>query len=147
MYSAATVRKVRRMEHPNVSLVLSTVDAIMAGDFATVVDALRADFVNINDIGAGPWREAHSRDEFLTLFGEFAAVFEGTFRLDVIDALGYDDHVILVLHETGSAQGNNFDNRAIYLIRLVDGKWASLRTLDMDRDSIQRFWADVKRAS
>jgi ketosteroid isomerase-like protein len=131
------------MEHPNIKLVLSTVDAVLAGDFATVVDALRPDFVNLNDIGAGPWREAHSRDEFLTLFGEFAGVFDGTFNLQILDALGYDDHVVLVFHETGIAQGNSFDNRAIYLIGLIDGKWASLRTMDMDIDNIQRFWAAV----
>lgn len=131
------------MEHPNVALVLSTLNAVTAGDLASVIDALREDFVNLNDIGAGPWREAHSRDEFLTKFAEFAAVFDGTFKQEVLDTLGYDDHVVLVLHETGTAQGSYFDNRAVYLIGLVDGKWASLRTMDMDHEKIQRFWAAV----
>ena len=71
-------------------------------------------------------------------------LFDGTFRQDVLDVLGYDDRIVLVVHETGTAQGQAFDNRAIYLVGIVDGKWASLRTMDMDHDKINAFWAGVQ---
>ena len=71
-------------------------------------------------------------------------LFDGTFRQDVLDVLGYDDRIVLVIHETGTAQGQVFDNRAIYLVGIVDGKWASLRTMDMDHDKIKAFWAAVQ---
>jgi hypothetical protein len=67
-----------------------------------------------------------------------------TFRQDVLDVLGYDDRIVLVIHETGTAQGQAFDNRAIYRVGIVDGKWASLPTMDMGHDKINAFWAAVQ---
>ena len=36
-----------------------------------------------------------------------------------------------------------FDNRAVYLLKIVGGAWTSLRTMDMDHASINRFWDAV----
>lgn len=64
-------------------------------------------------------------------------------RQEVLEVVGFDDRVVTIIHETGTAQSQAFDNRAIYLIELMDGKFASLRTMDMDHDNIHRFWAAV----
>lgn len=71
-------------------------------------------------------------------------LFDGTFRQDVLDVVGYDDRIVIIIHETGTAQGQPFDNRAIYLVGIEDGKWSSLRTTDMDHDTISTFWAAVR---
>jgi ketosteroid isomerase-like protein len=44
---------------------------------------------------------------------------------------------------TGTARGQHYDNRAIYLMRLRDGRYTELRTLDTDREDITRFWTAV----
>lgn len=131
------------MEHPNATHVRSVFTAIAAGDIVPAYDAVHEDIHNVNDIGAGPWRETRGREAFFDFFAQFGALFDGTFRQDVLEVIGYDDRVVVVVHETGTAQGNRFDNRAIYLIEIVDGRWTALRTMDMDHDDIERFWAAV----
>jgi ketosteroid isomerase-like protein len=131
------------MEHPNATEFRRVIDAISRGDAAAMYDVTHEDFVNINDIGAGPWREVHGRDAFFEFFAQFVEYLEGTFRQKLMDVIGYDDHVVAIIHETGTRQGHVFDNRAIYLCRIVDGRWMSIRTMDMDHDNINRFWDAV----
>ena len=130
-------------EHPNAIAFRRLMDTVARGDVATTYDSVHENFVNLNDIGAGPWRECYGRDAFFSFFGQFVAYLEGTFRQEVMDVLGYDDHVVATIHETGSRQGHVFDNRAVYLLEIVDGTWTSLRTMDMDHDGINRFWDAV----
>jgi ketosteroid isomerase-like protein len=132
------------MEHANATAARNLFATLAAGDIATVFDAFSDDIVLINDIGAGPWREARGKQALLEFWGQWMELFDGTFRQDVVHAIGYDDRVVLVIHETGTAQGEAFDNRAIYLSEIVDGKWTSVRTMDMDHDSINRFWSAVQ---
>ena len=118
--------------------------ALVAGDVGPTWGLMRDDFVNLNDIGAGPWRENRGRDAMMRFWGEWAELFEGTFRQEILEAIGYDDRVVLVVHETGTVQGHEFDNRAIYLLEIDgDGRWTALRTMDMDHEKIRRFWAAV----
>jgi ketosteroid isomerase-like protein len=130
-------------EHPNVIAFRGLMDAVARGDVATMHAALHEDFVNLNDIGAGPWRECHGRDAFFAFFGQFVEYLEGTFAQEIMDVLGYDDHVVAIVHETAIRLGHVFDNRAVYLLKIVDGRWTSLRTMDMDHESINRFWDGV----
>jgi ketosteroid isomerase-like protein len=130
-------------EHPNAIAFRELMDVVARGDVATMYPAVHEDFVNLNDIGAGPWRECYGRDAFFAFFGQFVEYLEGTFAQEVVDALGYDDHVVAIIHETATRGGHVFDNRAVYLLEIVDGTWRSLRTMDMDHDNINRFWAAV----
>ncbi|MCE0767904.1 nuclear transport factor 2 family protein [Pseudonocardia kujensis] len=136
---------VDRRTHPNVLRLREIFAALAAGDPGPAYAATHEDFLNVNDIGAGPWREQRGRDTFYAFFADFCALFdERPFGQEILDALGWDDHVLAVVRETGAAQGQVFDNRAIYLIAVdPDGRWTSLRTLDMDQDSLRRFWAGV----
>lgn len=79
----------------------------------------------------------------LRFFGQFVEYLEGTFAQEIMDVLGYDDHVVAIVHETAARRGHVFDNRAVYLLKIVDGRWTSLRTMDMDHESINRFWDAV----
>jgi len=132
------------MKHPNATFARNIYAALADGDVATAFDALSDDLVLLNDIGAGPWRELRGKQAVLEFWGRWMELFDGTFRQEVLDVLGYDDRIVLVVHETGTAQGQPFDNRAIYLVGIVDGKWASLRTMDMDHDKIHAFWSAVR---
>ena len=132
-------------EHPNAVLVRERFAALNAGDVAPFYDAVREDFHNVNDIGAGPWHEHHGRDAFFAFFGEFAALFDDEpFGQEVLDILGWDDRVLTVVRETGVAQGQRFDNRALYVLGVdPEGRYTSLYTTDMDQEAIRRFWEGV----
>ena len=132
------------MEHPNVTRFREAHAALVAGDVEPCFALMREDFVNLNDIGAGPWREQRGRKAMFGFWGAWMELFDNTFRQEILHAVGYDDRVVLIVHETGTVQGQTFDNRAIYLLELDDaGLWTALRTMDMDHDEIHRFWAAV----
>lgn len=131
------------MEHTNATHARRVYDALANGDLTPAVDAMADDMVMINDIGAGPWREVHGKQGVLDFFGRWMELFDNTFRQQVLDVIGYDDRIVIVLHETGAAQGQQFDNRAIYLVDVEDGQWTSLRTVDLDRHNIEQFWNAV----
>src|SRR6476469_1488439 len=123
MFLPAALPTVAAMEHPNATFARNLYAALAAGDLATAFDALSDDLVLINDIGAGPWRELYGKQAVLEFWGRWMELFDGTFRQEVLDVIGYDDRIVIVVHETGTAQGQAFDNRAIYLVGVVDGKW------------------------
>jgi hypothetical protein len=79
----------------------------------------------------------------LDFWTRWTELFGNTFRQHVVDVLGYDDRVIMIIHETGEVDGVAYDNRAIYLHELRGEQWASLRTFDMDPDNCRRFWDTV----
>jgi ketosteroid isomerase-like protein len=132
------------MEHPNLTRVRETFAALAAGDVEPSWAMMREDFVNLNDVGAGPWREQRGREAMMRFWDGWMVLFDNTFRQEILHGVGYDDRVVLIIHETGTAQGQTFDNRAIYLMELDEaGKYAVLRTMDMDLDKVERFWSAV----
>jgi ketosteroid isomerase-like protein len=132
------------MEHPNLTRVREAFAALAAGDIEPCFAQMRDDFLNLNDIGAGPWRENRGKNATMQFWGEWMELFDNTFRQEILDGIGYDDRVVVIILETGTAQGQAFENRAIYLLELDEaGMWTALRTLDMDHEKIQRFWSAV----
>ncbi len=132
------------MDHPNAVRTREIFAAAAAGDFEPMIACLADDIVNVNDVGAGPWRENHGKQAVLDFYFAFMTLFEGTFRQDVLDVHGFDDRVVMIVHETGTAQGQTYDNRAVYLLDVDgNGRYSSLRTVDMDYEGIERFWASI----
>jgi ketosteroid isomerase-like protein len=130
-------------EHPNAVVAREVFAALAAGDIDPVFELMTDDFVMHNDIGAGPWRELHGKTEVLDFWTRWMELFDNTFHQEVVDVLGYDNRIVMIMHETGEARGTPYDNRAVYLHEVRDGKWTSLKTIDLDPDSCRRFWTSV----
>lgn len=113
------------------------------GDPQPAFDALADDVVWRNDIGAGPLRLMRGRDDVIAMLLWWTEFFEGTFRHDLIDVCASDRHVIEILRETGTKDGHDFDNVALYSFE-VDPRhpdhFCSVETFDRDRDNIKAFW-------
>lgn len=131
------------MAHPNADMVRGDFAALAAGEFEPVFARMTDDFLMINDEGAGPWRELHGKAAVLDFWTRWMELFDNTFRQDITEVFAEDDRVVLFLREHGTARGQHFDNRAIYLMRIDDGRYTELRTLDTDRENITRFWTAV----
>ena len=129
--------------HPNADEARRVFDAFWThGDVQPMLDAATDDFVWINDIGAGPWRELHGRDEAMAMQLWWFDWFAGTFRHELIDICASDDRVIEVLREVGEKDGHVFDNVALYVYDVgPDGRYTALRTFDRDREAIEAFWS------
>jgi len=129
------------MKHPNLTRVRDAFDALASGDIEPAFAMMGDDFLNENDIGAGPWRENRGKEGMLRFWTGWMELFDGSFGQEFLDGIGYDDRVVVIMHETGTARDQAFDNRAIYLFELDgSGRWSALRTFDMDREKIRRFW-------
>lgn len=134
-------------DHPNLGRFRRALEALAQGDVDPTVALLHEDVVMVNDVGAGPWRELRGRDAVLGFWFAFGALFAGTFTQDVLAGWGFDDAIVLLVHERGTARGAEFDNRAVYLLLLdSDGRCTELRTTDVDRAGIERFWGCALRA-
>jgi ketosteroid isomerase-like protein len=133
-------------EHPNATRARDAYVALWErGDLQPTLDWVHDDVVWTNDIGAGPWaKEIRGKDRVLEMQGWWMEFFEGNFKHELIDVCASDDHVAEILREVGEKDGHVFDNRAVYLFELDDdGKVVNVRTLDMDRQNIEEFWAAV----
>jgi hypothetical protein len=66
----------------------------------------------------------HGKAGLLEFWARWMELFDNSFRQEVLEVLGYDDRIVMIVHETGQAHGAPFDNRAIYLHELRDEEYA-----------------------
>ena len=114
------------------------------GDMEATIEAMLADVVWVNDIGAGPPRELRGRDQVRALLLWWFDFFDGNCRHELIDVCASDDRVIEVLHEIGEKDGRVFDNVALYVFEVdpqVPDRFARVRTYDRDRANVEEFWS------
>jgi len=133
------------MDHTNAVRFRSAFDDMWrCGDIEPTLQLMRDDVVWINDIGAGPFHRGDGKESLLALVTEWMALFDGTFTQELVDICASDHNVVEILHETGTAQGQRFDNLALYRYELDDnGLVTHVRTYDRDRQAIDEFWANV----
>jgi ketosteroid isomerase-like protein len=114
------------------------------GDFEGVLAGYHPDLVWTNDSAAGPWAGTfEGTGAVATMFIEFTAFMEGTFAQELLDVCASDEHVAMLLLETGMKDGYQFRNRAVYLGRYKDGLLVEMTTLDRDREAAAAFWQAV----
>ena len=132
-------------EHPNAARYRHAFDQMwQAGDVAPMVELLDPDVSWTNDIGAGPWRQIEGRSVLLEMFGAWGALFDGTFTHELVDVCASDSNVVAILHESGTARSQRFDNLALYRYEVgPDQTYLRVRTYDRDREAIEAFWAAV----
>ena len=114
------------------------------GDMEATIEAMSADVVWVNDIGAGPLRELRGRDQVRALLLWWFDFFDGNCRHELIDVCASDDRVIEVLHEIGEKDGRVFDNVALYVFEVdpqVPDRFARVRTYDRDRANVEEVWS------
>lgn len=130
-------------EHPNATRFRAIFNAFWVdGDMQPMIDSAADDYVWINDIGAGPWRQLQGKDEAMAFGLWWTDFFEGTFRHELIDVCASDERVIEVLREVGEKGGHVFDNVALYVYDIgSDGRATALRTFDRDREAVDEFWS------
>jgi uncharacterized protein len=107
-------------EHPNVALVRESFAAIERGDTQWLEDHLADDVVwhvGGNSRAAGEYR---GKDTVMPLF---AAITEGSARLDVHDVLANDDHtVVLGTAHFEAPDGDRVDYRFVNVFHIRDGR-------------------------
>jgi hypothetical protein len=119
-------------------------DALLAGDFAAVLEENGDNVVYENGPGAGPWRRTDGKDAFVDMAMSFIPLFGDTWKQVGTCLFANDQFAVSLVAETGTyaASGDAFDNRAVYITRRdKDGKIDHVWTVDLDSEDMERFWA------
>jgi hypothetical protein len=118
-------------------------DALLAGDFATVLDSNADAVIYENGPGAGPWRRVEGKDSFVDMAMNFIPIFGETWKQVGTCIFANNQFAITLVAETGihALSGDTFDNRAVYVTRFDnEGKTDRVWTVDLDSEDMERFW-------
>jgi ketosteroid isomerase-like protein len=135
-----------RNEPAEVTRVQTVWDALLAGDFATVLESNADNVIYENGPGAGPWRRTDGKDEFVDMAMKFVPLFGDTWKQVGTCIFANDQFAVTLVAETGThaATGEAFDNRAVYMSRFdKEGKTDRVWTVDLDSEAMEAFWERV----
>ncbi len=86
-------------------------------------------------------RTYHGRDDIFELFRLTRKLTGGTYRSELLWALGNDEHAAAVYRATGKRDRRELDIEQALLIRLRDGRWAEVVAVPTDPAAFEAFWA------
>jgi ketosteroid isomerase-like protein len=129
------------MTHPNEELLRSLYDAFSRRDTETI-RGLLADDVVFHQPGRNPLSgDYEGVQAVLGLIGTLAERSGGTFRVDVHDVLGDQDHAVGLLRVSGQREGREVNVPVVHVFHVRDGKLAELWIHPLDQYAIDEFWA------
>lgn len=124
--------------------VLALHTAVDADDWETVLAAFDPAVVWTNDPGAGPWAgRFEGIDALATMFTEYLTFLGGSFTTEVLDVCVSAERSMSFIVERGTKSGHDYENRAVWILRWVDGLVVDVITVDLDRDDALEFWHAV----
>ena len=110
------------MAHPNEELIRRGYDAFMTGDMETL-DQLFADDIVWHAPGRNPLSGDHQgKEAVFGVFAKLAELTEGSFRLEIHDALADDDHVVVLARSTAERGGKRLDDNGVQVFHVSNGK-------------------------
>ena len=77
----------------------------------------------------------------LALLGMLVERSGGTFRAEVHDVLGGQEHAVGLLRVSGRREGRDVDVPVVHVFHVRDGKLAELWIHPLDQYAIDEFWA------
>jgi ketosteroid isomerase-like protein len=128
-------------EHSNAELFRRGYNAFQAGDLETVRSLFAPDIVwNVPGNGrfAGTFRGV---DDVINLFVQQFQETDGTFKVDVHDILGNDEHAVALASVSAERAGKRVNDRYTHVVHIVDGKVTESWIFDENPAAIDEFWA------
>jgi len=124
-------------EHPNATMVRRMNDAMSAGNWQPLTDALADDVV---------WHEIGRSEPFrgkaaLTAHYMGATPPDYQITAETHDVLASDDHTIAMTTATATRHGKTFTYRTAEIYHIKDGKITERWAFSDDTDAINRFFA------
>jgi ketosteroid isomerase-like protein len=127
-------------EHPNAIRIRELAAAFQRGDLAAVVDAYADDSVYRvpgDNLVAGNYQK-HELGDFFAKLGEMTG---GTFKIEVDDVLGDDDHAVMFWSLTADRNGRHLDTDGGMAFKInPDGKIAESWFLYSDQREYDAFY-------
>jgi ketosteroid isomerase-like protein len=138
---ATTARRCVMAEHPNVGFLRKGYEAFAKRDMATLRDIFSQDVV-WHHAGTSPISgEYRGRDAVFAFFARLAELSGGTFRIELHDVLGNDEHGVALSRETASRQGKQLDSLGVHVYHVRDGKITEAWSVMQDQRRYDDFWS------
>ena len=127
----------------NAALLREGYEAFSTGDMARLSEMFAPDVVWHTPEHHGQLSGDHKGfDEVLRFFADTMTLSEGTFRIEVLDILASDDHVMGYVHVTANARGLILDDSPIHLYRVdEDGIIVEVTQYAFNQSNVEAFWS------
>lgn len=129
------------MAHPNEELLRRGYDAFSRGDMNTLRDAVFADDVAFHIPGnnrlAGDYA---GKDNVFAFLGKVMELSGGSFRLQVHDVVGSDEHAIGLTNHSGQREGRTANYHSVNVCHVRGGKLVELWE-HPEQPAYDAFWS------
>jgi uncharacterized protein len=128
------------MTHPNEDVVRRGYEAFAAGDVAAMTELLADDVVWHTPGRSSISGDQTGRDAVLQFFGKLAEDTGGTFKLDVHDIVGNDEHVVVLADLSAEKEGRSLSTHGVNIFHVKDGKITEAWGAADDQYAADEFW-------
>ena len=127
------------MTHPHAALARRHYAALEGADLDALSELLDPDVAwHVPGDGhlSGTWS---GRDAVLSLFGRIYDLTGGSFRVAVEDVIADDEHAVATLTVQATIAGTAFEDAAVHVARIADGRIVSVRTWSSEQAAFDRL--------
>lgn len=125
----------------NGDLIRSGYEAFSKGDMETIARIFSPD-IRWNISGRNQVSGTYTgQDETFGFFGRLMELTGGSFTVDVHDVLASDDHVVVLVKESASRNGQSLEADEVHVWHLEDGRAVEFWGITRDQHAVDEFWA------
>ena len=130
------------MAHPNVDIVRDGYAAFRKGDRISLRQHLLAPDSQWHMTGYGPLSGEYTGVErVMAWIDRRDELCGGTFRIEVHDVVGNDEHVVALTTIHASRNGNLLEDNAVQLYHMRDGRITEAWSVPCDQRAADEFWS------
>jgi ketosteroid isomerase-like protein len=127
-------------DHPNAELFRRGYGAFQTGDLDTV-RALFAPDITWHNPGHNHLSGEHRGvDDVIAMFMRQFEETNGTFKVEVHDVLGNDEHAVVLGTASGEKDGKSISDNYTHVAHLVDGRLTESWIFAERQDEVDAFW-------
>ena len=128
-------------ERPNVALLQKGYEAFARGDIAALTELFAEAVVwhlPGNNLISG---EHRGRDAVFAVFAKTMELTGGTFKIDLHDIVGNDEHTVSLSRASASRQGKQLDLRGADIYHIRNGKVTEWWSFNENQRLDDEFWS------
>lgn len=127
------------MAHSNEELMRRGYEAFADGDMETL-DEIMSDDVTWHNPGRNPFAgDYEGKQEVFGFFGRLSQEVD-SFSNEIHDVLANDDHVVALVRQSLTKDGETFEDVAVHVAHIEDGQLRSMWTHPYDQFGSADFW-------
>lgn len=128
-------------DHPNLALFRHIYEAFTSGDMDTLATSFASDVV-WHTGGNNPLSgDFTGRDATFEAFAKEFELSNGSYEVDVHDALADDEHIVAILHARAQREGKALDEDYVIVFNVSAGLVTEAWELWVDQPSVDAFWS------